>query len=93
MGWCHFDGTGACFWVRIFIRNNGDATANEWQDAMLADKVLVALIIGVHRDASITQHGFGPGCGDGDVRAIFAFNRISEMPEMAVGFCRQHLKV
>ena len=77
MGWGHFDRAGACFWVRIFIGNNGDATANERQDAMLADKVLVALVIGVHRDAGIAQHGFGPGRGDGDVRAILAFNRIS----------------
>ena len=45
--------------------------------AELADEGLVARIIGVHRHRAVTQHGFGPGGGDGDIIAGLAQGDIA----------------
>ena len=57
---------------------------------MLADQSLVALVVGMHGDGGVAEHGLGPRGGDDDVgRCIVgiegaAFERIAEMPEMAL---------
>ena len=57
---------------------------------MLADESLVALVVGVHGDGGVAEHGLGPRGGDHDVgRCIVgiegaALERIAQMPEVAL---------
>src|SRR4029077_16550253 len=46
--------------------------------------MLVALIVGVHRDGGIAEHGLGPRGGDDDELSS-PFDRITKVPEMALG--------
>ena len=53
--------------VGVFVGDDRDAAADERQDHVLADEVLVALVLGVHGDAGVAEHGLGTGGGDDDV--------------------------
>ena len=59
---------------------------------MLADKFLIARVVGMHGHAGIAQHGFGPRGGNGNVAAAI-LKRIVEMPHVAVDFFLHNLKV
>ena len=56
----------------------------------LPTRCLVALVVGMHGDGGVAEHGLGPRGGDDDVgRCIVgiegaAFERIAQMPEMAL---------
>jgi hypothetical protein len=47
---------------------------------MQADQMLVPLIVGMHRDGGIAQHGFRAGGGDDQIAAAFG-QRIADMPD------------
>ena len=58
-----------------------------------AVQVAVALVLGMHGDAGVAEHGLGPGGGDGDELAVAALDRVAEVPEMAVDLLLLHLEV
>ncbi|GBE44642.1 hypothetical protein BMS3Bbin10_02745 [bacterium BMS3Bbin10] len=93
MGRGYLDGAGPLFRVGILIRDNRDFTPHQRQENRFADQVLVALIIGMNRDAGVPQHGLGPRRGDHHEAPLLAFYGIFEMPEVAIGFNLLHLKI
>ena len=77
---------GALLRIGIFVGDDRDPAADQRQDDVLADQVLVALVVGMHRDGGIAQHGLGPRGGDDDesmdrLDERLAFERIAQMPE------------
>ena len=66
---------------------------------LLRDEMLVALIVRMHRDGGVTEHGFGARGGDHDVgRGIGGIEvpplkRIAQMPEVALHLDLLHLEV
>ena len=60
------DGAGAFLRVRVFVGDDRDAAPDERQDGMLADEVAKALVVRVHRDAGVAEHGLGPRRRDRD---------------------------
>ena len=81
---------GALLGIGIFVGDDGDAAADQRQDHMLADESLVALVVGMHGDGGIAEHGLWPRGGDDDVgRCIVGIEgailqRIAQMPEVAL---------
>ena len=55
--------------IGVFVRYDGNSATGDRQDHMLADDALVALVIGMHRNRHIGEHGFGPCSGHLDVVA------------------------
>ena len=60
------DRAGAFLGVGIFVGDDRDAPADQRQDHVLADQMLVALVVGMHGDGGVAEHGLGPGGGDDD---------------------------
>ena len=89
----YLDGARALLGVRIFVGDDRNAPADQRQDHVLADEMFVALIVGVHGDGAVAEHGLGPRGGDDDVGAVAAFDRIAEMPEMPFGLDRLDFEV
>ena len=52
--------------VGIFVGDDRDAAADQRQDHVLADQMLVALVVGMHGDRGVAEHGLGPRGGDDD---------------------------
>ena len=88
----NFHRTRTLFGVGIVIGDNRNFAPDNRQHHMLADKCLIAWVVGMHGNAGIAQHGFGPRGGNGDVAAAI-LKRIVEVPHMAVDFFLHHLKV
>ena len=57
---------GALLGIGIFVGDDGDAAADQRQDHVLADEMLVALVVGMHGDGGVAEHGLGPRGGDDD---------------------------
>ena len=87
------DATRAEFHVNIVISNDRYAPVRQGQNNLLADQVLVALIVGVHGNGRIAQHGFGSGGRDHQVFFRVVGQRVAEMPEVTGFFFRHHLKI
>ena len=81
---CDFHRTRPFFRVGIFIRHNRDKPPDNRQYDIFTNKVFVALIVRMHGNAGIAQHGFGARGGDGNVTTPI-FQRIIEMPKVAIG--------
>ena len=81
--------------LRIGVRVGDDrqAPADQRQDRVLADQVLIAGVFGVDRDAGVPEHGLGPGGRDRDVAAGLALDRVADVPEMALDLLRVDLEV
>ena len=81
---------GALLGIGIFVGDDRDAAADQRQDHVLADQRLVALVVGMHRDGGVAEHGLGPRGGDDDeCRCIVgiegrALDRIAQVPEVAL---------
>ena len=72
--------------IGVVVGNDRDVAADQRQDDMLADQVLVALVVRVHRDGGVAEHRLGPRRGDDDVvrSSNLALERIAEVPHMAL---------
>ena len=71
--------------VGIFVGDDRDAAADQRQNDILADQMPVALVVGMHRHRRVAEHGLGPGGGDDDELAGPALDRVTQVPEMALG--------
>ena len=74
---CDFHGTRPKFWVRIHIRNNRDQTTRQRQAYHFPNNRGVALILWVHRNGAVTQHGFRPRGGNGNIIPLFLKDDIA----------------
>ena len=82
MAWRHLDGARAEAELNILIGNDGEFSADQRQDGVLADKVLIALVIGVNGNAGVAEHGLGT-CGRDDELLVRILDGVSYMPERA----------
>ncbi len=87
------DRAGAGRGIGIVVGDDRNAAVDQGQDRVLADEMLVALVVGMHGDAGIAQHGLRPRGGDDDELARRALDRIFEMPEMPLGLDALHLEI
>ena len=78
----HLDAAGAEVHLDIVVGDDGYLAAHERQDAGLADDVRVALVVRVHGDAGVAQHGLGTGSGDDEVAGAVG-ERVADVPEVA----------
>ena len=85
-------GAGALFRIRIGVGNDRNTAADQRQDRGLADQVLQPLVVGMHRDRDVAQHGLGPRRRHDD-EFVAAFDRISDVPEAALGLDLHHLEI
>ena len=65
--------------VHVFLGDHREATTYERQDRVLADQVVVALVVQVHRDRGVREHRLRPNGGDDQLTAVL--ERIGELIE------------
>ncbi len=87
------DRAGALLRIGIFVGDDRDAAADQRQDRVLADEMAVALVVGMHRNRGVAQHGLRPRGRDRDERVGQPLNRIVEVPEVALRLDLLHLEV
>ena len=78
----HFDSARAEAKLNILVGNDGELSADQRQDGVLADKVLIALVIGVNGNAGVAEHGLGT-CGRDDELLVRILDGVSYVPERA----------
>ena len=78
----HFDSARAEAKLNILVGNDGELSADQRQDGVLADKVLIALVIGVNGNAGVAEHGLGT-CGRDDELLVRILDGVSYVPEGA----------
>ena len=85
----------ALFRIGIFIRDNCDQATDQRQSNMLADQMLIARVVRMHRNRRIAQHRLRPRGGDGHPFAglltLRVHHRIFEIVKVAVGVFGQDL--
>src|SRR5690606_27470445 len=86
------DAAGTEFPVNIFVSDNGNQTVDDGQVNVLADQVLVALVFRMHGHGGVAQHGFRTGGGHNQVSGAI-FQGITQVPERAFFFFRQHFQI
>ncbi|GBD40479.1 hypothetical protein HRbin38_00337 [bacterium HR38] len=91
VGWGHLEGPGAELPLHGTVRQDGDPDVREGYAGLFADKVPVALVLGVDGDGLVSEDGFRPYGGDGD--AFATFRLVGQGVELARGGLRFHLQV
>ncbi len=59
---------------------------------ILPTRASIALILGMHGDAGVAQHGLWPRGGDDDVLRRIVLQRVAEIIEVAVGIAVEDLR-
>ena len=78
--------------IGICVGDDRNPAADQRQDHVLADQMAVTIVVGIHRDCAVAEHGLRPRGRDHDEdRGIvgaerLAFDRIAEIPERALDF-------
>ena len=85
MGWGDLDTAGPKAGVHVVVSNNRDLAPDQGQGHGLADEMLIALILWVYGNGTITEHGLRSGGGDDKV-AVTLSQGIAEVPEVAIFF-------
>ena len=87
-----FHRAGALFGIGIFVSDNANEAADEGQPDVAANQKRIALIIGMHRNRGVAEHGFRPGRRDSQhVAGVFArvvndgILKVIEMPARVFG--------
>ena len=86
------DATAAERRIDIRIADDGHVPIRERQAHTAADQMPVTLIIGVHGDRRVAQHGLRPG-GRDDEKAVAIAKRIAQVPQMAHLLFGDHLQI
>ena len=60
------DRAGALLGIGVVVADDRNAPADQRQDRVLADQVLELLVLRMHRDRGVAQHGLRPRGGDDD---------------------------
>ena len=86
------DAAGAELRVGMFVGDDRDTATGERQFDQFADQVPVALVLGVHRDRAVAEHGLRAGGGDHQM-ALAVGQRVAHVPHVAVLFLGDDLQV
>ena len=78
------DRAGALLRIGIFIGDDRDATSDQREDRLLPHEMAIALVVRMHSNRGIAQHGLRPRGRDGDERITQTPDRILEVPEVAL---------
>ena len=84
---------GAGLRVGIVVGDDLQLAADQRQDGVLADEVLVALVVRMDRDAGVAQHRLRARGRHHDETIGFPFNWVFEVPEMALGLDLLHFQI
>src|SRR3546814_10409886 len=76
----------------MLVGDDGDKASGNRQAHLLANQRLISRIFRIHSYGHVGQHGFRPSRGYTDV-ARSIFQRITEVPELALHFLRLYLPV
>ncbi len=77
----------------MLVAKDGNAAADQWQHGKVADEMLVALVLGMNRDAGVAEHRLRPRRGDGDELVRALFDGIFQIPERALGLAALDFEV
>ena len=83
---------GAFFRIGVVVADDRDAATDQRQDRCLPNQVLEPLIVGMHGDRDVAQHGLRPRRRHDD-EFVAAFDRIFDVPEMSLGLDLLHFKI
>ena len=78
----HLNGAGAEAQLNVFVRNDGEPSSHERQYRILADKLRVALVVGMNGNAGVAEHGLGAGRCDYQI-AVGVLKRVADVPKAA----------
>ncbi len=99
MGRRDLDRAGAFFRIGVIVADDRDAAADQRKNDMLADQMAEALVLRMHRNRGVAEHGFGTCGRDHDegrgivgVEAL-ALDRIAQIPEVALDLGLLHFEV
>ena len=84
---------GAELPVDIPVGDQRHDPAGDRQANFFAEQVLVARVFGMNRHRGVAEHGLRSGGGDDQRLARVVRQRITNMPEMAVGLFVNHLDI
>ena len=85
--------------IGIVVGDDRNPAADQRQDHMLADQMPVTVVVGMHGNAGVAEHGFGARGGDHDeARGIvgaecLALDRIAQIPERALDLDLLHFEI
>ena len=85
MGGRHLDHPGPERLVHVLVGDDGKLAADERQDRVFANQMSVTLVPRVDRNSGIAQHRLRPRRRD-DGELLCPFNRVPDVPEVAVRF-------
>ena len=74
---------GAELRIDVVVGDDRDLPPGERQSHALADELGVALVLRIHRDGDVAEHGFRPRGRDHDA-ARPVLERIADLPDLAV---------
>src|SRR3990172_430183 len=83
MGRRHFDHPRAKSRVDEIIGDDRYTPPDDWKNGESSDELLVSIVVRMHRDGSIAEHGFRSG-GGYDGKILGSVNLISDMPQLSV---------
>ena len=83
---------GALLRIGIVVADDLDAAADQRQHRGLADQVLEALVVRMHRDRGVAEHGFRPRGRDHD-ELVRSLDRILDVPEIALDLDLLHFEI
>ena len=86
------DAAGAERRIDVVVGDDRDLALGERQAHPPADQVAVALVVGVHRDGGVAEHGLGPRGRDHERGRSPSLERIAQMPEAALSPPRRSLR-
>ena len=89
---CDLHGTGSEFFVYIVVRHNGDLPVCQRKQTFLSYDVFVSLVIRMHSDGCISQHGLRTGSRDLQI-VICPYNGVLDVPEMSILLLVLHFRV
>ena len=70
---------GALLGISVVVADDRDAPADQGKDRGLADQMLQALVLRMHRYRGIAQHGFRPRGGDRN-EFVGCLDRVTDVP-------------
>ena len=88
----HLDRAGTELGVHELIGDDGDGAVKQRQPEGFSDKLAVAVIVGVHRDGRIAQHGLRACRGHRDVIRAFG-QRVPNGPQLCLPLFMDHFQI
>ncbi len=86
------DAAAAELRIHVGVADDGNFAPGERQAHPAADQMPIPLIVGMHRDGGVSQHGFRPRGRDHEEAAALA-QGIAQMPQAARFFFGDHFQI